>query len=244
MLKAIVKYLILLSVILLTNISLASELTDDYVDMASEWATSGDYGKALDNIHNALKIEPSNRELLKIKLTLEQIVNPDKFSGSGQVFSMASYDAGNCLESGISKYNTKDYDGALAEFQRYLNYNPKSDFAYTMLAKCYLDLGNPNLALNYIEKALNILDNTENKMLQGQILYEKGYYVQAKNIFESLKVTVQTSELYEYIGLCEYKLNNYAEALNNIDKAIILRDDVQRLDSLYNEIKVKIEAVD
>jgi tetratricopeptide (TPR) repeat protein len=81
-------------------------------------------------------------------------------------------------------------------------------------------------------------------MLQGQILYEKGYYVQAKNIFESLKVTVQTSELYEYIGLCEYKLNNYAEALNNIDKAIILRDDVQRLDSLYNEIKVKIEAVD
>lgn len=241
MTKRIFRFLFLLSFILLPLRGYSSELTDDYIDMASEWANSGNYAKALEYINTASQIEPSNKKLLSIKQILNQVMHPENYPAN-RSFSSLNASVENYLDEGIKNYEAKNYNVAMESFQKYLTYNPKSDFAYTMLAKCYLDANNPTLALNYIEKARNLSDSVENKMLQAKILYAKGYYVQAKNIFEALKVTVQTSELYEYIGLCDYRLNNYAQALNNIDKAIILRDDVQHLNLLYNEIKSKLEV--
>lgn len=275
----------------------ASEETEDYIDMASSSVAQGDYVSAKKYVNQALLIEPSNKDLLDLKSTLNRISNPNyvpylkkaypfftqavnsKKSGNKEAeISILEQNSGNFWGSylladlyrknenysdaityykkalninssysqsylglGISEYEIHDYTSAIATFQKYLELNPNSDLAYTMLAKCYLQAGNANLALNNIEKALYISDNLENKLLQGEILYEMGYYAQSKNVLESLKTNIQTSDIYKYIGLCEYKMNNYADALLNIDKAIILSDDAGKLNMIYNEIKQKLD---
>ena len=52
---------------------------------------------------------------------------------------------------------------------------------------------------------------------------------------------MQTAEVYKYLGLCDYALHNYASALLNIDKAIILSDDDKNLNSKYDGIKSELE---
>ena len=64
------------------------------------------------------------------------------------------------------------------------------------------------------------------------------------SIYEKLNIlsaNIQTAEVYKYVGLCDYALNNYTSALLNIDKAIILSDDDKNLNSKYNEIKSVLE---
>ena len=65
-------------------------------------------------------------------------------------------------------------------------------------------------------------------------------YQQAKDKLEKLTSDIQTAEIYKYIGLCYYGLGNYNEALNNLDKSILLFDDDKTVNSKYNEIKAKI----
>lgn len=77
--------------------------------------------------------------------------------------------------------------------------------------------------------------------MEAKILYHKGSYNDARDKFNLLSRNVQTSEVYKYLGLCDYALNNYASALLNLDKAIILSDDDKTLNSTYNEIKTKLD---
>ena len=43
------------------------------------------------------------------------------------------------------------------------------------------------------------------------------------------------------MGLCDYALKDYTNALTNIDRAIILSDDDEYLENKYNEIKEILE---
>ena len=52
---------------------------------------------------------------------------------------------------------------------------------------------------------------------------------------------IQTSKIYEYMGLCDIAKQDYMSALMNIDKAIILSDDDEYLENKYNEIKEILE---
>ncbi len=234
--------IILLILFLSPMIAISSEETDDYVDMAASYAAEGEYQKAMQSIDNALRLEPNNKTILNIKSTLHSVMYPNSYKAQSPSAIRNFSGEDSYLQSGLNQYEMKDFNGALYSFQKYLEVNPNSDFTYTMIAKCYLEANNPALALNYIEKALRLSNSVENRMIQGKILYAKGNYIQAKKIFEDLKFTVQTSELYEYIGLCNYKMGNFSQALMNIDKAIILRDDATSLNILYNEIKQNLEV--
>ena len=44
------------------------------------------------------------------------------------------------------------------------------------------------------------------------------------------------------MGLCDYELKDYLSALNNIDKALILSNNDEYLESKYNEIKKILES--
>ena len=52
---------------------------------------------------------------------------------------------------------------------------------------------------------------------------------------------IQTSKIYQYMGLCDIAKQDYMSALMNIDKAIILSDDDEYLENKYNEIKEILE---
>ena len=52
---------------------------------------------------------------------------------------------------------------------------------------------------------------------------------------------IQTSEVYKYLGMCDYAQNDYVNALMNFDKAIILSDEDKELISTYNDIKTMLD---
>ena len=52
---------------------------------------------------------------------------------------------------------------------------------------------------------------------------------------------IQTSKIYEYLGLCDFALKDYTKALINFDKAILLSNNDTYLEAKYNEIKQILE---
>lgn len=135
----------------------------------------------------------------------------------------------------------KDFPNAIDVLNKYLTYNKNSDIAYAMRAKAYLNTNNIDKAENDIEKAINIEEDISYLLIEAKILYYKGDYSQAREKLNILSQNIQTSEVYKYIGLCDYAMGNYPSALLNTDKAIILSDDDKELNSKYNEIKSKLD---
>ena len=104
-----------------------------------------------------------------------------------------------------------------------------------------MNLNSLNEAENDIKKALSIDENLSCLLIEAKILYLKGDYKTAREKLNILTSNMQTAEVYKYLGLCDYALHNYASALLNIDKAIILSDDDKNLNSKYDEIKSELE---
>ena len=88
----------------------------------------------------------------------------------------------------------------------------------------------------------NIATSQEYKSLIGEYndLFDTIEDEELKDKLEKLTPEIQTAEIYKYIGLCYDGLGNYNEALNNLDKSILLFDDDKTVNSKYNEIKAKI----
>ena len=196
-----------LLIMLLLNFSLvcfASELTDDYIDIASGYCVSGNYREAMNYLNKALAAEPGNIKVKELKSGLERIMN--KQPGSTQVSSRAN----------------------------------NSDVSLALMAKANLEAGRYTDAEFDINRALKLNDDISYKFIKGKILYHEGRYSEAKAILEPLTSEFKTSELFKYIGLCDEGLRNYADALMNIDKAIILSDEDKTLEAKYNEIKARM----
>jgi len=134
-----------------------------------------------------------------------------------------------------------DYKNAINALNKYLTYNKNSDIAYAMRADANMNLNYITDAENDIKQALNIEENISYLLIEAKIFYYKKDYENARDKLDLLSRNVQTSEVYKYMGLCDYAMNNLPSALLNIDKAIILSDDDNSLNSIYNEIKTKLD---
>ena len=146
------------------------------------------------------------------------------------------------LDMAIINFENKSYNLAIQNINKYLETNPKSDTAYALRAKINLSSGNLDLAEQDIKQAMQLNNDISYNLINAKILYYKKDYENSRKNFEILSNSIKTSEVYKYIGLCDYELGNYANALLNLDKAIILSDDDKTLDLKYNEIKKKLET--
>ena len=113
--------------------------------------------------------------------------------------------------------------------------------AYAIKSRAEFSLGRLDEAKADNDKAIELNDCPEYQFDRAKILYKYGNYEESKKIFSSLLQDIQTSKIYEYMGLCDYAAGNYTSALSNIDKAIILSDDDEYLENKYNEIKKILE---
>jgi len=140
----------------------------------------------------------------------------------------------------ISQYEVKNYNEAITELNNYLKSNPKSDFALALRAKSNLGLSSYNNAEIDILAAIAINNDINYRFIEGKILYHRGNFSKAKNKLEPLVSEFKTSELYKYLGLCDYAMKDYTNALLNLDKAIILSDDDKSLITKYNEVRTQM----
>ncbi len=134
----------------------------------------------------------------------------------------------------------KNYEAALNAIAYYLDKCPKADLGYALRAEINLNLKNYVDAQADIITALSISDDIEYKLLEGKILYYRGDYKSAKDTLISLTSCIKTAELYKYLGLCDYKLQDYNNALLNLNTSIILSDEDNEVKNKYNEIKSKL----
>ena len=144
------------------------------------------------------------------------------------------------LEIAICYFELGNFQQAVTYLNQYLKLNQQDDFAYALRARCEANLNNNDDALSDILTAIALENSIDNRFLEGKILYNMKRYQQAKDKLEKLTPEIQTAEIYKYIGLCYDGLENYNEALNNLDKSILLFDDDKTVNSKYNEIKAKI----
>lgn len=146
------------------------------------------------------------------------------------------------LAVALCHYEMGDYEGVIPPVTRFIYYNQQEDFGYALRAKAYMKMGRYNDAETEIVTALALNDDIEYKLLKGIILCNKSQYRQAVEILEPLTETVQTADIYKYLGYAYYGLQDYSSALLNLDKAIILCDDDKALVSKYNEVKMKLSG--
>ncbi len=211
----------------------ASALTDDYVDIAASYVKDGKYSQALGYINKALAVEPQNFQLIEMKNDLLKVM------GQNVIVSQRPMTTGNeiYLQNAIDCYNKKNFQGAKNNLDTYLNKQPKSDFAFMLRAKTNLNLGEPQSALRDIKSAESIYSNPEYLLTEAIILAEIGKYEPAKKILTKLSENIQTYLVFKYLGICDYKLGDYKNAVMNFDRAIILFEDDKTILPMYNSAK-------
>lgn len=275
----------------------ANEVTEDYFDIASDYATYGKYSDAMIYVDKILQIEPNNADAKDLKNTLIRVTNPNaksyltyndktiqqaqQYKKQGErnkqistlasatndfwsIFLLAQYyrdngDYNNAISYFQKATNLKpdysqnylglaqcysemgDYKNAVNNLNKYIGYNQNSDIAYALRANANLNLNSLSEAEDDIKRALEIEENISYLLIEAKILYYKGNYDDAREKLNLLSRNIQTSEVYKYLGLCDYAQNNLTSALLNIDKAIILSDDDKELNSMYNDIKATLD---
>lgn len=275
----------------------ASELTEDYFDIASEYATYGKYSDATVYVDKILQLEPNNPDAKELKNALVRVMNPNAKSyltsfdknyqqaenyknqgnKSKQISQLASatsdywsmfalaniYRNNSVFKNAItyyqkaitlkpafaqsylglaqSYYGLGDFKNAVNYIDKYLSYNQKSDIALALRALANMEMNYLIEAQDDIKKALDIEENISYLLIDAKIAYYRGNYDDAREKLNLLSRNVQTSEVYKYIGLCDYAQNDLPSALLNIDKAIILSDDDKDLNLKYNEIKSELD---
>jgi len=145
------------------------------------------------------------------------------------------------LGNAIVLYEMGKYEAALNPLDKYLTSNPNDDLAYAIKSRAEFALGMIAQAKRDNAVAITINDTPEYQFDKAKILYKQGSYQEAKDIFKNVFKDIQTSKIYEYMGLCDYALGDYFAALNDFDKAILLSNDDEYLEARYNEIKAILE---
>ncbi len=295
--NAVMKKFILLCLIFPCLSVCASELTEDYFDIAADYATYGKYNEAMVYVDKILQLEPNNNDAKDLKNTLVRVTNSNaksyltyndkniqqaqQYKKSGDktkqisVLSSATSDfwamfilAQTYRENGDYKnainYFQKasslkpdysqsylglaqcysammDYKGAINYLNKYIGYNQNSDVAYALRADANMNMNYLAEAEEDIRHALDIEENISYLLIEAKILYYEGNYDDARDKLNLLSRNIQTSEVYKFLGLCDYAQGNLTSALLNIDKAIILSDDDKTLNSTYNNIKSTLD---
>jgi tetratricopeptide (TPR) repeat protein len=227
------KKLLVTLLLLCASVSVhASELSEDYTDIAAQYCIEGNYREALNYVNKIIYAEPENADAKRLKAALVTYSRPSNSS------PLQASDTGiNSLQTALNQYNAGDYAGAVTILNTYIKTSSNSDFAYALRAKANTGLAQYENAQSDINAALALNNDLTYRFIAAKIDYQRGNFRIARQKFQNLTGDIQTSEIYKYIGLCDYAMKNYTDALLNLDKAIILSDEDKGVEAKYNEVR-------
>jgi len=155
----------------------ASEITEDYFDIATNYCIEGNYRQALSYLDKILALEPTNKSVSDLRFGLNQIIQ-----GKNTSFiipkSIAVKHAINAKKSGnkqgeltaltsgndywayyfLGEYyrQNKDYNQAINYFIKSVNSKPTFVQCYLQIANCYFELGNFYQTVTYLNQYLKV----------------------------------------------------------------------------------------
>lgn len=197
------KFIIGLGIIALTQASCvyASELTDDYFDIATNYANANNNAKALEYLEDILIIEPTNAKAQELKdkivllmtpiiqtpeqdkkdtveatQVLSTVQNPENFvilKVSQADVEKMDYNSDYYNEKGLEYYQKKDYDKSIEYFYKSVKLNPRNQQAYNNMAMSYWFKGNNSVAIKYFKKAYSINNCYTQPLVNLSLLYKQ-----------------------------------------------------------------------
>jgi len=220
-----------------------NELVEDYLDIATSYAVSGNYTQALDYLDKILVLEPQNRHVAGLKNTLRQMQsgavtspmitsnkkllqaqnakkNGDK-TGEQQALTSAAADGGYWANmfAGDFYREAKQYQKAINYYQQAANssMNSSSPLLYTGI--CYFEMKDYNSAYPILTRfiAYNQQESYAYAM-RARVLTELGRFNDAETDIVTALALEDTIE-YRYLeGLILFKRGNYKKAQETLGK--------------------------
>lgn len=198
--------------------------TQPLVNLASLYEHLGDKKSQAYYLERAIKLNPS--DYLAYYLLGNYYRNSGKYPAAienyKEVVKINPKFTQVYLNLAICFFETEDFNYTLLALNQYREFCPNSDFAFSLAAKASLALCHYDDAKTYIEKAISICDKSEYQFELAKIDYYLEDYNLALDILQNLLKSGTSAEIYNYIGLCNYKLKNIDEAIANFNKAIEL----------------------
>lgn len=151
-------------------------------------------------------------------------VEKENYKAAIKSFSLSIEKNPNSLNSYLALaaalYEVEDYQNTYLVLEKAKTVNPNSDRLYYLLAKTAILTGRAEEAVSSIQKAIEMNSNTSYYYEQAKIEFFLGNYQNAKQILKEHFKDIENSEIYNYLGLSEYKLGFPEEAIFYFKKAI------------------------
>lgn len=202
----------------------ASEVTEDYFDIATNYSIEGNYRQAIIYLDKILVLEPENKSVADLRNGLNQILK-----GYNTSFITAK---SNAVKQAVEAKKNGDKQkelNALASGNDYL--------AYYFLGEYYKQNKDYNQAISHYIKSVNERTTFTQCYLQIAICYyELKNYMQAITyINQYLKVNSKDDFAYALRAKAHLGLNVYDTALSDILTAIALENSIE-----YQFLEAKI----
>lgn len=224
----------------------ANELTEDYLDIATNYCTYGKYEDAIVYINKILQIEPNNTEAKELKNTLLRIQNPEiqsYLTSVNQTLSKAfsfkkSGDRKKQLDTLSSMpndfwanyflaeyYRENDLDKSIFYYQKAIELKPNYSQSYLGLGKAYLDNKQFQNAADALNKYLTYNKNSDIAYALRADCYMNMNYL--SDAYEDIKKALKIEENISYL-LIEAKILYYKGDYDDArEKLNILSRNVQ-----------------
>lgn len=241
--KGILFFVLVLLALQFQNCVSATELSEDYFDIASNYYVSNNYAKALEYIDLVLKFDPNNAKATELKskilpdetksdnLTIEQTA---KILSTTQGTSIeiidiekknidnVIYDANYYNTKGQEFYRKKELEQAIQYFQKAIKIDKRNAVAYNNLAMTFWAQNNTAGAINYFKKSNSLNRRFTQPLVNLSMLYKQ--LGDEKNQICYLKKAIRLNcndylayywlgDYYKNKGLYPLAIQNYKETL-------------------------------
>lgn len=224
----------------------ANELTEDYLDIATNYCTYGKYEDAIVYINKILQIEPNNMEAKELKNTLLRIQNPEiqsyltsvnqtlnkafSFKKSGdrkkQLDTLSSMPNDFWANYFLAEYyRENDLDKSIFYYQKAIELKPNYSQSYLGLGKAYLDNKQFQNAVDALNKYLTYNKNSDIAYALRADCYMNMNYL--SDAYDDIKKALKIEENISYL-LIEAKILYYKGDYDDArEKLNILSRNVQ-----------------
>ena len=126
---------------------------------------------------------------------------------------------------GIQMMQEGKWEEAAKAFMEEIEKNPKDAVAYINFGNVLSAVGDPEKALKFFQKAIELGGGGAAYYSAGALCYESEQYDDAKNMFEqALKAGLHSSDNYFMLGMCLVNLGNSRLALPYLQRSVELND--------------------
>jgi tetratricopeptide (TPR) repeat protein len=204
--------------------SISNNYTQPLVNLAMLYKQTNQFEKELKTLKKAIKLNSSDFEAYT--LLGEYYRNKSDYKNAIAAYRTAieiNPKAKNAYFGlGFVYFESEDFNYSIEAFSKYIELEPDSDYAFYMVSKCFLVLQKYDFAKAAIQKAIKINNSNDYLFQLVQIDYYLGNYEETLKELETLMISSNSSEYFNYAGLCNYKLKNIDAAIANFNRAIEL----------------------